>query len=118
MVQRTTNPGHRSFGDYAHVPVSPDFLGPGGFAAFLRAVGERPSAGHTLDRIDPRQGYTPGNLRWADKRTQEANKIRACTFGRTRAEWAEIAGVSLRTFQKRIERGWSDDRLYPVELRR
>ena len=31
--------------------------------------------GHSLDRIDPYGNYEPGNLRWADRRTQ-ANNIR------------------------------------------
>jgi hypothetical protein len=36
-------------------------------------LGERPSAKHSLDRINNNKGYTPGNLRWADQKTQTNN---------------------------------------------
>jgi hypothetical protein len=36
-------------------------------------MGERPE-GMTLDRIDPEGNYEPGNVRWADAKTQAANK--------------------------------------------
>ncbi|MEY0427111.1 hypothetical protein AB7533_28260, partial [Providencia rettgeri] len=35
---------------------------------------ERVVEGVTLDRIDSSKGYEPGNLRWADKHVQSANK--------------------------------------------
>ena len=42
-------------------------------------LGDRPD-GHSLDRIDPNKNYEPGNLRWADARTQSQN--RRCYNGR------------------------------------
>lgn len=45
---------------------------PYGLFNFLSCVGERPHK-HTLDRIDPKGGYSPDNWRWADKRTQQNN---------------------------------------------
>jgi hypothetical protein len=36
-------------------------------------LGSRPQ-GYTLDRIDGSKGYYPGNLRWADRITQNTNK--------------------------------------------
>lgn len=118
MVQRTTNPGHRSFPHYVGVPVDPSFLGRGGFAAYLAAVGRRPSRGHTLDRIVPEKGYVPGNLRWATRRQQEANKERRAFYGLTTYEWARALGVKPTTIRKRLERGWDHDRAFPKELRR
>jgi len=44
------------------------------FEAFLTAVGRRPGLGHQLDRIDNDKGYEPGNVRWADLRTQRSNQ--------------------------------------------
>lgn len=117
MVQRTTNPAHRSFPLYAG-KVAPEFLGPGGFARFLETVGERPSKAHTLDRIDPSRGYEPGNLRWATKIVQERNKIRRMYYGRTVEEWAAALGVKPTTVRKRMERGWPRDRVFPLALRK
>lgn len=43
------------------------------FENFLADMGERP-AGTTLDRIDVNGNYEPGNCRWADAKTQRANR--------------------------------------------
>ena len=43
------------------------------FSRFLADVGERP-AGMTLDRIDGRLGYAPGNIRWATPLEQARNR--------------------------------------------
>lgn len=50
---------------------------PGGYGLlnFLRDMGPRP-IGKTLDRINPRGHYEPGNCRWADAKTQNANQTR------------------------------------------
>lgn len=44
------------------------------FWAFVADMGERPSAAHSVDRIDPTGNYEPGNCRWADVFTQATNK--------------------------------------------
>lgn len=117
MVQRTTNPMHKSFEHYANIPVDPSFLGRGGFKAYLAAVGERPSLAHTLDRIVPERGYVPGNLRWASKQEQAQNITRRVFYGRTVEDWARTLGVRPTTIRKRLERGWNDDRMFPADLR-
>lgn len=42
------------------------------FRNFLTDMGER-SDGKTLDRIDPKGNYEPGNCRWATRETQAQN---------------------------------------------
>jgi hypothetical protein len=46
----------------------------GGFEAFLKFVGQRPSDAYSLDRINNNQGYQPGNVRWALKPVQMDNR--------------------------------------------
>lgn len=117
MVERTTNFAHKSFESYGALGIDPDFLGKGGFERFLAHVGERPE-GHTLDRIKNDVGYFKGNLRWARKLTQEANKTRPKYYGRTSEEWAEKLGVKPTTIRKRRERGMDPAKAFPVHLRK
>lgn len=56
------------------ITVSPLWLGRGGFEAFLRHVGKRPSPLHSIDRIDNDGHYEPGNVRWATKSEQGLNR--------------------------------------------
>jgi hypothetical protein len=46
------------------------------FEAFFAAIGPRPSAEHSLDRINNERGYEPGNVRWATRIEQAANTRR------------------------------------------
>lgn len=76
MIQRCTNPKHKSYEDYGGrgIRVYFDWVGPGGFETFLREVGKRPSRNHSLDRIDPDKGYENGNVRWSTRSVQNSNK--------------------------------------------
>jgi len=44
------------------------------FMAFFKYIGPRPSSKHSIDRINNDLGYFPGNIRWADSKTQRANQ--------------------------------------------
>lgn len=60
---------------YAHVSVHAEWRkSPGGFAEYIRKLPGYDNPLFTLDRINPRKGYEPGNLRWADDMTQDCNK--------------------------------------------
>jgi hypothetical protein len=61
----------------------PDYTGWGGrgirfllssVSELIRAIGRRPSAEHSLDRINVNGPYAPGNVRWADPTTQANNR--------------------------------------------
>lgn len=44
------------------------------FSLFYEYVGDRPSKGHSIDRIDNSKGYEPGNVRWATRIEQNNNQ--------------------------------------------
>ena len=44
------------------------------FPAFLAEVGLRPTADHSLDRINNEGNYEPGNVRWATRLEQRHNR--------------------------------------------
>ena len=77
MVSRCTNPNHIAYSDYGGrgISVHPKWrYDQYSFIRYmLNTLGDRP-AGFSLDRIDNDKGYIPGNLRWADRVTQNTNQ--------------------------------------------
>lgn len=76
MKERCNNPNAQQYKNYggAGVSVCDRWLGPNGYANFVKDMGERPSKELTLDRINPFGNYEPSNCRWADRKTQANNK--------------------------------------------
>lgn len=91
--------------------------GKSGFECFLADMGERPSAKHSLDRIDTNGDYEPGNCRWATAREQNnntrANRIVEFDGERMSISMAiERSGISTPhgTVYTRLARGWPLER--------
>lgn len=81
------------------------------FENFLEDMGQRPSAAHSLDRIDVNGNYEPSNCRWATLHEQSRNKrstVNITIGGTTRCltDWALLNGVIPQVAAKRIRRGW------------
>jgi len=83
------------------------------FPAFLAAMGARPTADHSLDRIDTNGNYEPGNCRWATRKEQQRNLrtnrivVTQDRGEETLAEAAERSGAKYNTVLYRLKRGWS-----------
>lgn len=74
MITRCTNPKAKGYENYGGrgITVYPEWMV--SLEAFIRDMGERPSATHSLDRIDNNGNYEKSNCRWATKRVQSSNR--------------------------------------------
>ena len=75
-------------------------------------IGPPPHGGLTLDRLDSRENYRPGNVQWSPVRVQARNTTtnRNLTWNnRTQhcAAWARELGFSISCIYARLKRGWS-----------
>jgi len=106
MIQRCENPKAISYGRYGGrgITVCKEWHN---FKNFFDDMGLRPSAKHTLERIDNNGPYSPENVRWAT-RIENARNTRANRFIRfngqtkTLAEWAETYGISQHLLEQRL----------------
>lgn len=116
MKARCHNPNHTNYKNYGARGVIVCGRWRESFASFLADVGQRPSAKHSLDRIDRLGDYEPGNVRWATRAQQARNsrQTRLLTaFGLTMCveDWSIRTGIPRRTITSRIDRhGWSHER--------
>jgi hypothetical protein len=74
MKGRCLDPKHRAYRNYGARGITVCAEWVASFEAFHRAMGDRPSPDHSLDRIDNDRGYCPDNCRWATSSEQNRNR--------------------------------------------
>lgn len=117
MKNRCLNPNGQDWSWYGGRGISIDPVWRKSFESFYTHVGPRPSAKHSLDRINPNGDYEPGNVRWVLGKIQIRNRTITRTFtwrGCTRplAEWAEETGLAYATLLSRHRMGWPEEEMF------
>jgi hypothetical protein len=97
MRYRCANPKHKSYALYGGRGITVCDRWQVSFDNFYADMGPKPSAKHSLDRIDVNGNYEPGNCRWATWSEQRRNQRRHLV-AKVRAErgavWTELLGVT------------------------
>lgn len=76
ILRRCNDPESDNYINYGGrgIKVCDRWQGKRGFIRFIFDVGGKPFDGASLDRIDNDGNYAPGNVRWADAKTQANNR--------------------------------------------
>ena len=123
MKYRCFNPNHKRYSDWGGrgITVCDRWLN---FKNFLADMGSRPTAKHSLDRIDNDGDYSSKNCKWSTKAEQQNNTrynrlITIENDTRTIVQWAKEMGFGETIINKRLDMGWSefDAVMTPVRFR-
>lgn len=116
-IARCTQPHHSEWDNYGGrgIRVCQEWIDDP--RKFLEHIGPRPSADHSLDRIDVNGNYEPGNVQWATDEEQQNNRRDCRKVTRngetlTLAQWGRRLGLNPSVIANRIDRGWSEDRWF------
>lgn len=74
MIRRCHTPGASGYSKYGAKGIQVCDRWRNSYEDFLTDVGRRPSNDHSIDRIDPRGNYEPGNVRWLENKYQARNR--------------------------------------------
>jgi len=97
MIQRTSNPNSSKYRYYGGKGISMCEEWRKSFQAFKNHIGNPPSEKHSIDRIDNKKGYIPGNVRWATQYEQTQNQ--------SQTKLNPAAVISLRNEKRLLKRG-------------
>lgn len=128
MLGRCTNENDRYFENYGGrgIVVCDRWLngegGKTGFALFLKDMGPRPSASHSIDRRDNDGNYEPDNCRWAtpteQARNRRSNRLVDCDGEKVAlSEFCERRRLRFEIVNHRIGRGWAFERAISQPVR-
>jgi hypothetical protein len=121
MVARCTNENDEFFANYGGrgITICERWRhgegGKTGFHLFVKDMGPRPSARHSIDRKNNDGNYEPDNCRWATKKQQARNRrsnhlVECDGEPVALSEYCERKGLRFVLINQRIGRGWSLER--------
>jgi len=117
MLQRCHNPKNKRYAQYGGRGIVVCEAWRHDFLAFLSHIGPRPTAKHSIGRIDNDKPYEPGNVRWETGKQQMRNRTVTRYFevdGKqvSLAELAERYGLPSNTLRNRLLKGWPQDKAF------
>jgi hypothetical protein len=125
IVNRTENKSGQDYDDYGGRGIRMCQGWRLSASAFSHDIGERPTAKHSVDRINNELGYNCGqcaecvaneweaNCRWATVEQQRNNTRRnvfVTLYGKTMtvSRWSRISGIAGHVVNHRLTNGWPD----------
>ena len=122
MRQRCEQPNHSEYRYYGArgIKVCPEWSN---YQTFVKDMGERPSAKHSIERIDNDKGYEPSNCRWATATEQSYNRRSTILIEykgevKNALEWSKETGFSPSLIVQRHRNGWPPEKIFttPVQI--
>jgi hypothetical protein len=113
MKQRCSNPNDQAYNRYGALGITVCERWANSFEAFIQDMGWRPSPELSLDRIDGKKGYSPGNVKWSNDQEQSTNRKNVTLLKHNEEmvslkEYCKLNGLKYGTVISRITRdGWS-----------
>jgi hypothetical protein len=109
--ERCSNPHNNRYNSYGGRGIEFRFAS---FKEFHAELGDKPTAKHSLDRLNTDGHYEVGNVRWATAKEQCQNKTTShflTVNGQTKtvADWQEFLGFGDSTIYRRLRLGWCDE---------
>ncbi len=121
MKERCCRPNHPAYKNYGARGITVCDRWLESFENFLEDMGSKPTAEHSIDRVDNSKGYSPENCKWATN-LEQGNNTRRIHFisykGETKSlrAWARESKVKLSTFSQRFYTyKWSFEQCLTIE---
>lgn len=124
MKTRCSDPNYEFYADYGGRGIKVCDRWVNSFENFLEDMGSKPTDDHSLGRQLVDGNYEPGNVSWETPLQQARSKRTSVIItwdNRTQClmDWARelspILGVSVRTINGRVKRGWSVEKAFTLK---
>lgn len=116
MLERCYYKRSKCYGNYGGRGITVCHRWRRSFEAFYEDMGQKPSKGHSIERVDNNRGYCKENCKWATVLEQANNKrtSRYLTFRgetKTMTQWSRATGIKKATIWYRLTvSGWDVER--------